>query len=155
MRPQKQGKNTRSKRPSHKLSDHFSKRDFQCKCGQCEDSIKTSLGLVGGLELLRSLSKNRVNIVKGYQCPDSAEGSGKFKRNHHCMGIAADITIDRLQPKDVFLLAEQVPEFKGIGLDLDKNHVHVDTRKETERTSWVIENSTETVLTPENRSHFF
>ena len=123
----------------HKVSDHFSKRDFVCKCGNCENAVRISLGLIGGLELLRFKTKNRINIVKGYVCQDAAEKSGQLKRNHHTTGIAAEIVVDNMTPKDVFLLAEEVPEFMGIGIDFTHNVLHVDTRKGKARTLWIIE----------------
>ena len=140
---------------NHKISDHFSKRDFVCKCGNCESSVKISLGLIGGLELLRSKTRNRINIVKGFVCQDAAEKSGQVKRNHHTLGIAAEITVDNMKPKDVFLLAEEVPEFMGIGLDLTHNVLHVDTRKGKDRTLWVIEEGRQLELDSQVRQRLF
>jgi hypothetical protein len=140
---------------SNKLSDHFSKRDFSCKCGKCDTSLRISLGLLGGLEFLRSISKNRIQIIKGYECPDSAEKSSKIKRNYHSIGVAADITIERRTVQEAFLLAEEVPEFLGIGLDLQTKTLHVDTRKEKKRSLWVITPEGEDIpLTDENRAHY-
>jgi uncharacterized protein YcbK (DUF882 family) len=158
-------KNTASKKQSpppkpakksNKLSDHFSKKDFDCRCGKCKSSLRISLGLLGGLELLRSLAKQKVFIVKGYQCPDSAENQRKIKRNFHTTGVAADITIEKIDLKAAFLLAEEVPEFMGIGLDLEHQHVHVDTRKEKERALWIVTENGETIpITEENRAQYF
>lgn len=122
-------------RAARKISDHFSRKDFSCRCGECQEALRLSLGLVGGLELLRSKSQHRINILKGYMCQTSAEKVGKVRRNFHAIGVAADITIDDLSPKDVFQLALDIPEFMGIGLADD--HVHVDTRKENDRIIWI------------------
>jgi len=145
----------RKKRFTNKISEHFSKKDFVCRSGMGEKSFKISLGLVGGLELLRSKAGKRINILKGFQSQESAEAEGSFKRNFHAMGIAAKITIDETDAKDAFLLAESVPEFMGIGLDLDDNSITVDTRKAEERVLWVIEKGTQVDLTNENRSKYF
>jgi hypothetical protein len=56
---------------------------------------------------------------------------------------------------DVFLLAEQVPEFKGIGLNLTEKYVHVDTRKQAHREIWVVEMGKRQELTSENRAKYF
>ncbi|MGE4170429.1 MAG: D-Ala-D-Ala carboxypeptidase family metallohydrolase [Candidatus Margulisiibacteriota bacterium] len=138
-------------RRSNKISDHFSKRDFTCKCGTCNESFKLGLGLVGGLELLRDKAQNRINIIKGYSCSDAAEKEGTIKRNYHILGVAADITIDNLSLIETFKLAEGVPEFMGIGLDFSGNHVHVDIRKLPERHTWVVKNGKEFELTHQNR----
>ena len=90
---------------SHKISEHFSKRDFTCKDSQ---RLKISLGLVGALELLRSKAKGRINVLKGYQSPESHEKTGSFKRNYHTKGLAADITIDNVSPSEVFSIAETI-----------------------------------------------
>lgn len=144
-----------SKPSKYKISEHFSRRDFVCQCNKCNESIRLSLGLIGGLELLRSKSKNRINILKAFECPESAESSSKTKRNLHVLGIAADITIDKKDLRETFLLAEEIPEFNGIGLDLTGNHVHVDTRKDKKRSLWVVENGVQIDLTESNRSHYF
>jgi hypothetical protein len=122
---------------THKISDHFSKKDFTFTTEEGDHKLKISMGLVGGLELLRSLAKKRIVIIKGYITPEAAEKEGNWKRNYHPLGLAADIKIDGMSNEELFLLAESVPEFKGIGLSIDGNHVHVDTRKTPERSLWV------------------
>jgi len=127
----------KQRRPSNKISTHFAKRDFVCRCGKCESAIRISLGLIGGLEMLRTLARNRVNIIRAYMCHDAAEKLGSTKRNYYTMGIAADVTVDNMDPKDVFRIAAEIPEFKGICLNLDEQFVHVDTRKAPEPILWV------------------
>ena len=34
---------------------------------------------------------------------------------------------------------ETIKEFKGIGLNIPENHVHIDTRKKDERSIWIID----------------
>lgn len=144
-----------SRQSKYKISEHFSRRDFVCQCQKCHESIRLSLGLVGGLELLRSKAKNRINVLKAYECPESAESSSRTRRNLHILGIAADITIDKKDLKETFLLAEEIPEFNGIGLDFTGGHVHVDTRKDKKRVLWVVENGIQTDLTEANRKQYF
>ncbi len=149
-------KNLPKTTPKHyKLSEHFSKRDFVCRCGKCDSAIKISLGLLGGLEFLRSKSRARVQIVKGYQCPESAENSGKIKRNYHTMGVAADVTLEKKTLEETFLIAETIPEFLGLGLDLKHGHVHMDTRKDKARSLWVVTHAGENIpLSDENRATY-
>ena len=154
MRRNRSGRSKRNQRSS-KISEHFSRRDFVCKCGTCKESIRLSLGLVGGLELLRNMAQNRINILKGYICPEEAEKTNSLKRNYHTQGIAAEITVDTKDIRDVFLLAEQIPEFMGIGLDLTKQCIHVDTRKAEKRELWVMDGITQIELTADNRSKYF
>ena len=154
MQKMRRQRNQKAPKRSSKISDDFSKRDFVCHCGNCKDSVRISLGLVGGLELLRTMAKNRVNVVKGYVCPEEAEKSGRVQRNFHCLGVAADVTVDMKDIREVFLMAEQVPEFKGIGLDLTKKSVHVDTRKADQRVLWVVDSGVQVDLTDANRERY-
>ena len=133
-----------------KLSSHFSKRDFVCsESGQ----FKISLGLVGALEHLRSKVNQHITIIKGYESSKVAEKKGATKRNFHAQGLAADIRIESLCAKDAFLLAETIPEFIGIGLNIKEDYIHVDTRK-AERLCWVEENNDEVELTDKNRKKY-
>ncbi len=108
-----------------------------CRCGKCENAIRVSMGLVGGLELLRAKAQNRITVVRGYMCSDAVEAERGLRRNYYAMGLAADITVENMDLRDVFRLAEEVPEFKGLGLNLDKGILHVDTRKEKSVVAWV------------------
>ena len=149
----------RDRRPqpkfTQKISEHFSKKDFVCHCGDCDKSVKVSMGLVGGLELLRSrLNKNRVHIKTGHMCSTAAEKQSKIKRNFHLTGVAADIAVDTVNLVDVFKAAEEIPEFMGIGLNLTDGHVHVDTRKADVRELWVEHGNDTIPLTDDNRSKY-
>jgi uncharacterized protein YcbK (DUF882 family) len=123
-----------------------------CKCNNCSNSnaFKISLGLVGGLELLRSLAKQRINILKGYLCSENEE-TMYTKKNYHLFGLAADITIDNTDLVKMFELAEMVSEFKGIGINFGEKYIHVDTRKDDKRVLWVIKFGKKIDLTEENR----
>lgn len=120
-----------------KISAHFSKRDFMCRCGKCDSAIRVSMGLVGGLELLRAKVQSRVTVVRGYMCADAVEAERGLRRNYYAIGLAADIRVDDMDIKDVFRFAEEIPEFKGIGLNLDQDVLHVDTRKDKTCSLWV------------------
>ena len=146
-------KNNMHKR-NKKISEHFSQKDFSCKCGKCDTEIKISLGLIGGLELLRSKCRKHINILKGYTCPEYSITKKDFRKNYHSLGIAADITIDNLNLKEAFKLAETIPEFKGIGLNLSEKHIHIDTRKEKNKTSWITQNGKILELNEKNLNQY-
>jgi hypothetical protein len=143
-----------NQKKNYKISDHFSSKDFVCNCGNCDKAFKTSLGLIGGLELLRTKAKARIEIVKGYVCPECAESQTFFKKNYHVLGIAADITCKNLSLKDFFLLIEEIQEFKGIGIDVSKKHIHVDTRKSGERHIWIIDDEKQVDIDESNRKFY-
>ncbi len=147
-------KNSRWNR--HRISDHFTKRDFDsrekdCSCGS---SLRISLGLVGIIEALRAKLNKRIDIVTGYYCPDCRDRQYGIKRDYHHMGVAADIRVTDMPVIDLFLVAETYPEIKGLGINFDNEHVHIDTRKEDERQSWVEINDEWILLTDENRDQY-
>ena len=146
-----------SKWNKYRISEHFVKRDFDSRkkeCG-CDTSLRISLGLVGIIEALRAKINQRIEIVTGYYCPDCRERQYGIKRDFHHLGIAADIRVEGMELTDLFQLAETFPEIKGIGLNLDDGHVHIDTRKEDKRECWVEKDNEWTLLTDDNRSEFF
>ena len=143
-----------SKRKHHKISAHFSRKDFSYTKREGGFKLRISLGLVGGLELLRSRAKNRINILKGYVDPNEVE-TKQFKKDYHTLGLAADITIDGLSIEDTFLLATSIPEFNGVGLNLDEQHVHVDTRKGESQYCWITENKKTIEYNEESRAKYF
>ena len=147
----KRHKNRRRHYKTSKISDHFSKKDFVCKAS---GEFKISLGLIGALELLRSKCGKRINIIKGFQSVESAEKMGKVSRNYHTKGIAADIQIESLELKEALKFAEEIEEFKGIGLNFSDNYLHVDVRKSPERKLWVEQGLKELPLTEDNRSNY-
>lgn len=123
-----------------------------CRCGKCDSAIRVSMGLVGGLELLRAKVQNRITVVRGYMCSDAVEAERGLRRNYYAVGLAADITVENMDLRAVFRLAEEVPEFKGIGLNLDSGILHVDTRKEKELVAWVETGGKVIPLDESNRS---
>ncbi|MFA5929243.1 MAG: D-Ala-D-Ala carboxypeptidase family metallohydrolase [Candidatus Margulisiibacteriota bacterium] len=121
------------------LSEHFGKRDFTCRCGECKDAFKISLTLVGVLEMMRTHFNKRVNILKGYTCPDYAEKQGGVRKSYHARGQAADITVDGVPLEEVFSYAETIAQAHGIGFYPFKKFVHVDVREEAKSEKWVYE----------------
>lgn len=136
----------------NKISDHFSRKDFYCKSGldTNNNSFRISAGLIGALEMLRTAINTRINIVKGFECTESAEKKGKVRRNYHVQGLAANISTDEISLETLFKAAEDIPEIMGIGLNLDENYVHIRTNKADERAMWVIKNSEEIDLDEKN-----
>ena len=110
---------------------------------------------MGALEYLRSLVGKRIEILKGYESQEVAEQARSYKRNVHVKGVAADIRISQTALEDMFYMAEQVEEFKGLGVNFDENYIHVDTRKEPDRVAWVIKGKMRIPLTEDNRSEYF
>jgi len=162
MRKQKKGPRSHQrrrnkipkKRPLHlHISQHFSIKDFLGPPPQDDAKpppYKISLGLIGALELLQSNCPEKIRIIKGFENCDTV----KSRKNYHLLGLAADITVENMPIQELFLLAEKIPDFVGIGLNIKENHVHVDKRKQDERSLWVEENNKIINLTEENRAKY-
>lgn len=141
----------KKKKPSSKISYHFSKTHFACKRS---GKLRISLGLIGALELLQSKCNSPITILKGYEDPEHLEKKD-YRRNYHTLGLAADINVSTLSQKDLFELIVGIEEFKGIGINLDDNYIHVDNRKEENRVIWIEKDNNITLLDEPNIQSIF
>lgn len=135
------------------ISDHFSKRDFTCRCKKCRHELKISLTLVGILELIRMHFNKRLEIIVGHLCEEENSRLGGIKKNYHVLGKAAKITVAHTPPEKVFQFAERIPQVKGLGLDPAKKLVYLDIRDKNEK-KWIWEGEKEIDLTPELRAKY-
>jgi hypothetical protein len=129
------------------ISFHFSSRDFACNCGEVEQRVRISLVLVGYLELIRNHFNKRVDIVKGYECRNSSEKRGSFKKNWHAFGKAIIFKVQDVPAAEVFRYAESFAEIRGVGFDPKNDAVSIDVR-DREQARFVIEHDMQTALTP-------
>lgn len=154
----KQHRSQRSKGSSrwnrHRLSQHFMRRDFDSrrKDCSCKGNFRISMGLIGIIEAIRAKYGKRIEVLNGYYCPDCRPKQYGMKRNFHYNGLAADIHVESIDVRALFLGVESFKEINGLGLNLDDQYVHVDTRKSDEREMWVIHNNERILLTEANRS---
>ena len=120
------------KKYNKRLTQNFLETAFRCKAS---GKLKISLGLVGALELLATRYNEKIKILKGYESPDSVEKKS-FRKNYHSLGVAADIQIGELSLRDQYVMVKSIKEFKGIGINLDENYIHVDSRKDETVSVW-------------------
>ena len=109
------------------ISDHFSSKEFDCKCTR-SDCIYTTIDMdhVAKLEKLRALAGKPIHINCGFRCKaHNAETPGSAPNSQHVKGDATDITIPGLSVAEVDKLAEQIG-FDGIGVY--STFIHVDSR---------------------------
>lgn len=105
------------------LSEHFSSSEFECKCGACGDQ-KISRELLSKLEHVRDVVGKPLRVHSGYRCPEHNIKVGGHPSSSHCMGLAADISIDDLDK----LYNACTDEFDNIGDGRNKGFIHIDTR---------------------------
>ena len=108
------------------LSEHFSKREFSCRC--CGNLV-ISGRLIMALEHLRELVGLPVKVHDGYRCAGHNEQAGGVTDSEHTRGTAADIEIPGLSLQQMYEYALEVPEFFSGGIGVyDSNFLHVDVR---------------------------
>jgi len=118
------------------LSAHFSLAEFRCKCGKCGLPTGVNPPLIEGLETLRAMAGRPVNVNSGARCPHHNRAVGGSIWSQHIVTPqkpildAADVAIAGFGSKQLFLMAEQIPQFLtgGIGYYPGKAFVHVDVR---------------------------
>ena len=135
------------------LSEHFNHQDFFCRCEACKASkeYKIHLGLVGALEAVQSLVNKPVKVKAAYRCEAENERLGGGRKSFHIYGKAAHISVDGMKPQELFIKAREVPEIKGLGLNVDDGTVHIDLRDVPERMEWVKERGKYIELTPDKK----
>ena len=122
---------TYSKGSYTKLSDNFNVSEFACRGGNCCSTVQIDDKLVEYVQKIRSHFGVPVTVNSGYRCPTHNKRIGGATNSYHARGMAADISVKGIAPKEVAKYAESIG-IKGIGLyetDRDGYFVHVDSRE--------------------------
>ena len=119
-----------------KLTDHFSKAEFDCKDGSTmPDKVFLNIEhLAEELEVLRIFFDSPITINSGYRSPKYNKAIGGATNSQHKLGTAADIVVEGMNPTDV---ADQIEglikigavTFGGLGRYATFTHVDIRTKK--------------------------
>jgi uncharacterized protein YcbK (DUF882 family) len=116
------------------LTVHFSRSEFRSRDG-AEHPIDCRL--LGMLEQLRQAAGGRpITITSGYRSPEHNRRVGGASNSYHLRGMAADLKIKGMSPRDVYGLAESLwPDHAGLGLyqSAHGGWIHVDCRADMAR----------------------
>lgn len=120
------------------LSKNFNSYEFRCGLGRsCACStILIDDKLVEYLQKIRDHFGKTATITSAYRCPSYNSSVSKATSSYHTRGMAADIVVSGVAPKEVAKYAESIG-ILGIGLyetDKDGHFVHIDTR--TTKSFW-------------------
>ena len=119
-----------------KLTNNFSKSEFNCKCG-CEmpndvlDNIKL---LAIQLQTIREYVGQPIKVNSAYRCELHNSIIGGVKTSQHISGKASDITINTFTPDEVvdvienLLVNEMLGSFYIGGLGRYNTFTHLDIR---------------------------
>lgn len=100
-----------------------------CPC--CGEGALTKPYLLGLRGLQERIGPDHILFMtSGFRCwcynRSKKIGSGDY--SYHPRGMAGDLTCPTLDVVDLFMAAQDVPEFKGLGIYADENFIHTDVR---------------------------
>lgn len=109
------------------LSEFFSRKEFACKCGCGFDDI--SLSLVRNLTSLREILDEPIHILSGCRCSKHNKECGGVEHSQHLRGLAADIYITGLMPRQLAHFIETGTHLVFGGIGIYSTFLHVDMRQ--------------------------
>lgn len=114
------------------LSKNFNSYEFRCGLGRsCACStILIDDKLVEYVQKIRDHFGKPITITSAYRCPSYNRSIGSGTGSYHTKGMAADIVVSGVTPREVAKYAESIG-ILGIGLyetSSDGHFVHIDTR---------------------------
>lgn len=117
---------SKTKDGDKKLSDNFKVKEFACSDGS--DPIFVAPKLVTILQKIRKHFGKPVHINSAYRTVSKNKAVGGASYSQHLYGIAADIRIDGVSPKEVAKYAETLLPTSG-GIGIYSTFTHVDVRE--------------------------
>ena len=113
-----------------RLTDHFTKEEFDCQCGCGNGDIIISENLVFQLECVRTHYGKPMRINSGIRCLPHNRKIGSRDTSSHIKGLAADIGCTDMRTRlELVKRLLRDGEFTRIGLHKDFIHVDVDGDK--------------------------
>ena len=117
---------SKAKEGNVKLSKNFTVKEFACSDGT--DTVFISLALVNLLQKIRNYFGKAVIINSAYRTEAHNKSIGGATYSQHKYGLAADIHINGVTPKEIAAYVETLMPSSG-GIGIYKSFVHVDVRQ--------------------------
>lgn len=117
---------SKAKEGSIKLSKNFTVKEFACSDGT--DTVFISLALVNLLQKIRDHFGKAVIINSAYRTEAHNKSIGGATYSQHKYGLAADIHINGVTPKEIAAYVETLLPSSG-GIGIYKNFCHIDVRR--------------------------
>ena len=117
-----------------KLTKNFNLKEFECKGGgkMPLEAYENIIKLASQLQFLRDYTGRAIRINSGFRSESHNQDIGGVPNSRHLLGQAADITIDGLNPSQVFALIEELIDMGLMiqgGLGNYNNFTHYDIRR--------------------------
>lgn len=107
-----------------KISKHFTRHEFSCRCGCGFDTV--DINLIRMLEKARDYFNKPIVINSACRCPEHNAAVGGGKRSQHLLGRAADIVVADTKPDVVASFFEA--NYANCGVGRYETFTHVDSR---------------------------
>lgn len=117
---------SKAKEGNVKLSKNFTVKEFACSDGT--DTVFISLTLVNLLQKIRNHFGKAVIINSAYRTEAHNKSIGGATYSQHKYGLAADIHINGVMPKEIAAYVETLMPSSG-GIGIYQSFVHVDVRR--------------------------
>ena len=117
---------SKAKEGDVKLSKNFTAKEFACSDGT--DTVFVSLALVNLLQKIRDHFGKAVIINSAYRTEAHNKAIGGATYSQHKYGLAADIHINGVTPKEIAAYVETLLPSSG-GIGIYKSFVHIDVRR--------------------------
>jgi uncharacterized protein YcbK (DUF882 family) len=116
-----------------KITNNFSLQEFDSKCGREMPSqvVTNIIELAKNLQVLRDEVKKSIQITSGYRSPEHNAKVKGAKNSQHITGMAADIKVAGMTPKQVAEVIERLiaeKKMKEGGIGIYKTWLHYDIR---------------------------
>lgn len=108
------------------LGKWFKVKEFRCRDGSQVVFIDEYLWTT--LSILRTKIGKPVIITSGYRTPEWNAKCNGAKYSYHMRGMAADIRVDGMSPKEVAKKLDEIVPKTECGIIVYKNWVHFDVR---------------------------
>jgi uncharacterized protein YcbK (DUF882 family) len=114
-----------------KITNNFNLEEFDSKCGREMPSqvITNIIELAKNLQVLRDDVKKSIQITSGYRSPEHNAKVKGAKLSQHITGMAADIKVAGMTPKQVAEVIERLiaeKKMKEGGIGIYKTWLHYD-----------------------------
>ena len=117
---------SKAKEGNVKLSKNFTVKEFACSDGT--DTVFISLALVNLLQKIRDHFGKAVIINSAYRTEAHNKSIGGATYSQHKYGLAADIHINGVTPKEIAAYVETLMPSSG-GIGIYQSFVRVDVRR--------------------------
>ena len=107
-----------------RVARNFRVREFACQDGSDTVFIAPLLAVV--LQGIRGVAGRAVTITSGYRTPGHNAKVGGAEQSQHLYGLAADIVVAGMEPREVAAIARDLmPDWGGVGIYGTFTHVDV------------------------------